>query len=139
MTTIAANLQCMAADSRCSAGSASFKTKKVERRGDALIGACGKASDCAKFFAWFGTGNSAPELTDGEFDALVLTPAGLFFYQSDCSAMPLKDKYYAIGSGWQGAMVALDKGDDPKKAVEAAIKRDIFSGGPVDVFYLKGK
>lgn len=139
MTTIAANRKVMAADSRCSAGGVWFQTKKIERKGDALIGACGKASDCSKFMEWYGSGNPVPEITEGEFEALVLTPKGLFLYQWDCSPMQLKDRHYAIGSGQQGALVALDKGDEPKQAVEAACKRDLFSGGPIDVYLLKGQ
>lgn len=139
MTTIAANRKMMAADSKCSAGGQYFLTRKIERVGDALIGCCGSAADCAKFFAWYGKNESVPEITQGEFNALVLTPRGLFLYESDCSPMEVKDKYYAIGSGAQGALVAMDKGDDPEAAVAAASKRDLFSGGPVDVLTLRGR
>ena len=41
---------------------------------------------------------------------------------------------YAIGSGYQFAISALDLGSTPTEAVEYAATRDLYTGGKVNVF-----
>jgi hypothetical protein len=50
---------------------------------------------------------------------------------------PVMDQRGAIGSGREYALAALDAGATPRKAVEAAKKRDTNTGGNVVVYYLK--
>jgi 20S proteasome alpha/beta subunit len=48
----------------------------------------------------------------------------------------MKDDYFAVGTGAIAALVAMDRGADLVEAVEAAIRRDGNSGGPIDVLTL---
>jgi ATP-dependent protease HslVU (ClpYQ) peptidase subunit len=137
MTTIACNRELMAADSICTADNESFKVRKIFRKGGAIIGGAGECADIQKFVAWHGSKDPMPDLGD-EFTAVVLTANGIFTCTKDCQMIQVLDPYYAIGSGRQGAMVAMDKGDGPRLAVAAACRRDLYSGGKIDVLKLKG-
>jgi ATP-dependent protease HslVU (ClpYQ) peptidase subunit len=138
MTTIACNREMMAGDSLGTADSESFTIRKIFRKGSTLIGAAGECSDIPKFVAWFGSKESIPDLRE-DFTAIILTAEGIFTCTKDCQMIHVLDPYYAIGSGRQGAMVAMDKGEDPRQAVASACKRDLYSGGRIDVLKLKGK
>lgn len=46
----------------------------------------------------------------------------------------MEGEIYAIGSGEEFAISALDLGKTPKEAVEYAMTRDIYTGGDVNVF-----
>jgi ATP-dependent protease HslVU (ClpYQ) peptidase subunit len=140
MTTIAANKKCMAADRKVTDGDRVFKTHKIRRIGDAIVGGAGTSSAIAKFFRWMESGkqDSPPKLDkDDELEALVLTPAGLFTYGNDFTPDEVLDPFYAIGSGAHAALAAMHMKATPKRAVEIACKVDNSTDGPVDVLMLR--
>ncbi len=140
MTTIAASRTEMAADSKCTNGNQSFKTRKLYRIGDAIVGAAGNDGGINKFLEWIRAGDpdlETPKFAkDDELEALVLTPAGLFSYGTSCAPDEVLDEFYAIGSGGNAALAAMHLGCSPSAAVEVACKVDNGSGLPVQAFAL---
>lgn len=138
MTTIAANTVEMACDSKVSVGSLSFKSFKIVRKGKALIGTAGDCGPGNQFIEWFGTRRKRPSLKKGEeFEALVLSPKGLFYYGEDFEAVQITDGVFAVGSGSASALTAMKVyGASPEDAVQAACVIDEYTEGPVQVFRL---
>ena len=140
MTTIAANRSCMAGDQKVTDDGTAFRTTKIRRIGDTIAGAAGTSNFISKFFRWLEAGDQdadPPKPTkDDELAAIVLTPAGMFRYDTACEAEQVNDPFYAVGSGKQAALAAMHLGCDPAEAVEVACKVDDATGGPVDVLSL---
>lgn len=140
MTTIACNLEQMAADSAVVMGDTRALCCKVSRIKDALVGYAGDSALGEKFLHWLRNGGDKPAMDkDAEFCALVLTKAGIHHYEYDCEATLLKNEFWAIGTGGLHALTAMNLGCSPEGAVEQAIAFDINSAGPVDVLTLKGQ
>ena len=144
MTTIVASRQHgeMAADTQVNVGDITFPSKKIFTTCNGLVGAAGSSVDCAKFIAWVEAGmdiNDRDELKDAdEFQALLLTHDGLFFFEDDWIANKIERDFHAIGTGGGPAMAAMLCGKTPKRAVEIASKIDPGTGGPVTVLVLGG-
>jgi ATP-dependent protease HslVU (ClpYQ) peptidase subunit len=144
MTTICASRLHgeMAADTQVNFGSSTFPSKKIFSTPHGLVGAAGTSIDCAKFVAWVEAGmnlNDRDELKDeDEFQALLLTHEGLFFFEGDWVACRIERDYHAIGTGGEAALAALMCGKNPRRAVEIAAKIDSGTGGPVTVLTLEG-
>lgn len=147
MTTIAADRRTMAADrkvSDCDANT-SYRTRKIWQIGNVIVGAAGDNVAIVKFVRWLEKGGRAkhPDFrepgqdSEAEFAALVLTPSGLFVYDTSCQPDEVADPFYAIGSGAQAALAAMHLGASPVKAVEIACLVDNDSGGPVDSLSLE--
>ena len=139
MTTIAANRHMMAGDQKVTDSDRSFRTRKVRRIGEAIVGAAGSGPAISKFFAWLTNGqqDDPPKMgKDDELDALVLTPGGLFCYGTDCTPEEILDEFYAVGTGAQAALAAMHLGCDPARAVTIACAVDNSTGGPVDALTL---
>lgn len=139
MTTVAANRSCMAADSKVTVNdSESYSARKIERIGDAIVGAAGHNRAINKFLRWVRRGGGRkPRMVKGdELDAIVLTPAGLFRVDCQFDWEPVKDEFLAIGSGAMAALAAMHCGLNPEGAVEIACRVDCDSAPPVDVLYL---
>ena len=67
-----------------------------------------------------------------DVDMLLLSPRGkLYISENGRDAMPITDKFVAIGTGAQGAMVAMQLGCTPAEAVRAVKKVDPSTGGRV--------
>ena len=142
MTTIAANRLMLAGDQKCTDDDKSFRTRKIRKIGDALVGAAGTGPAIGKFFRWLESGgqDDHPKFAkDDELAALVVTPDGLFVYDTSCTPEEILDEFYAVGTGAQAALAAMHLGCQPDKAVEIACKVDNNTGGPVDALHLKPK
>lgn len=138
MTTIAANLKEMAADSRTSDNETYYATEgKIQRIGSDLVGCCGNIDSIAKFLAWYETRGDLPDFEGDDFEAVALTHDGLFIYCNTCRPRKLIDPFCAMGSGGQAALAAMHTGCSPKRAVEIAIRCDKNSGPPVVVSRLR--
>jgi hypothetical protein len=146
MTTIAANLECMAADTRVSIdGSAHYHTTKLFRVGDSIFGTAGDGMMCLVMIDWL-RGKDRKRSTlyanwteHTERSAcwlLELNPKGLFVWDGWGIPEPLIDKRYAIGSGQVAALRGMDLGQSPEDAVKAAPDYDQYSGAPVQVEWL---
>ena len=140
MTTIAANRKEMAGDSRCTDGDTSFRTRKLWRFGDVIVGAAGNNAGIAKFRDWIKEGDPDMEPPkfgkDDELQALVLTPAGIFSYGKDCMPDEILDDFYAVGTGAHAALAAMHLGCSPTDAVAVACKVDNGTGEPVQTMRL---
>lgn len=145
MTTIAANLEMMAADSRVVIDETSYLSPKLVKLPDAIIGAAGDAEACHMFFEWWPKRDedkfSLPKGLDVE--ALVLTKDGLYRYGEFGRADKIRDGIMAIGTGSAIAMASMDTmlklglAPDPRIAVEVACKRNPGSSLPVDYFVIE--
>lgn len=144
MTTIAANLECMAADQRLTSGDAPCRTHKIRRIGESLYGGCGDWSLVLVFLEWFDKPKRdamrlyrmIPEDSRHEFEILELSPKGLARWDGWGMRTPILDKFYAIGSGGLSAMQAMKRDLTPGDAISETFSLDESSGGSVDVEYL---
>ncbi len=144
MTTIVANLECMAADQRLTSGNAPARTRKIIRIGDSLYGGAGNWSLVLVFLDWIKTPKKdlirlyrlIPEDSRHEFEVLELSPTGLAIWDGWGVRIPLLDKFYGIGSGGMSAMQGVKRGLSPEEAVSETFSLDESSGGSVEVEYL---
>lgn len=149
MTTIIATRNKILSDGKVTVGSRvdTLNFKKVRKIGDYLVGGAGRLSSILTFFSWFEQNlqcqaaqetipglmiQSDPDKEDEEFVALVVHPDGKIYMHegnNPTRAYPLTEDYYAVGSGADFALAALDAGATPEEAMEVAKLRDAFSGG----------
>ncbi|MER9176345.1 peptidase S14 [Mesorhizobium sp. M0955] len=144
MTTIAYKDGILAADSRAYSGDKmpmGFKTKIHRLKGGYLVGASSR--DVGKtdaFIDWCRNhvnkgrhpGNQG-NAVDIEVQAILVDPEGqvYYWYQLRCFSGPLKDEFFAIGSGDQFAYGAMKAGASAEEAVRIATECDPWSGGPI--------
>lgn len=135
----------MAADRKVTNGETSFSAVKIRRIGAAIVGCAGTNTAIAKFVRWIEAGGDTgrgkpdeiPKFKDEDLEAIVLTPAGIFIYDTGCEPDELKDPFCAIGSGKQAALAAFRcYKATPRRAVEVACAVDDSTRGPVDVLNL---
>jgi ATP-dependent protease HslVU (ClpYQ) peptidase subunit len=136
VTTILASMKhrVMVADSRCSGGGSHFRTQKIFRVGDKLIGCCGTTMHAKKFIEWMMHGTPVSFVYDKEdqtFQALVMDGGFLLYYDNELVPITVDEPFFAIGSGSAYAIGAMDAGASPQRAVELAILRDECSGPPI--------
>ena len=144
MTTIAANLECVAADQRMTSGNAPARITKIRRIGDSIFAGAGNVSVTVVFLDWLAAPKTdrfrlyrlIPEDYRHEFEVLELSPSGLALWDGWGARVPLLDKFYAIGSGGQSAMQAMKRGLNPHDAISETFTLDECSGGTVEVEYL---
>lgn len=149
MTTIIATRNKILSDGKVTVGNRidSLTCRKVRKIDGYLVGGAGRLSSILTFFAWFEQYlkcqeaqetlpglviQSDPEREDEEFVALVVHPDGKIFIHegnNPTRAYPLDEEYYAVGSGADFALSALDAGVTPEHAMEVAKARDALSGG----------
>lgn len=145
MTTVAANLSCMAADLKVTDGDCSYLANKLWVIHGCLVGVAGRAQDTNVFLEWFMAGrkkNERPIINqeqENTFEALVLNHQGLFIFW-DCG-MPDKidtchRPYYAIGTGKPIALAMMRRGHSPREAVQMASEIDNGTGATVRSIYL---
>lgn len=136
MTTIVANLECMAADQRMTDSGPLAHVTKIRRVGDALYGFSGAVSPALVFFKWFEGRRDIPRLhkmlsedSRYEFSILELSADGLALWDGWGVRIPLLDDVFAIGSGASAAIAAIeDHGMTPEQAVRVSVRRDECSG-----------
>ena len=146
MTTVAANLECMAADTRVSVeGSAHYNATKLFRVGDSIFGTAGDGMMCLVMVEWLGTkkrdrkelyANWTEHTERGACWILELNPRGLFLWDGWGVPESLLMSRYAIGSGQVAALKGMDKGESPEDAVKSAPDYDQYSGAPIQVEWL---
>jgi 20S proteasome alpha/beta subunit len=144
MTTIAANLECLAADQRMTSGNAPARITKIRRIGESIYAGAGNVSVTRVFLDWLAAAKQdpirlyrlIPEDYRHEFEVLEVSPAGLALWDGWGVRVPLLDKFYAIGSGGQSAMQAMKRGLNPHDAISETFTLDECSGGTVEIEYL---
>lgn len=140
MTTVAANLDMIAADSNVSDGTEDFRVKtKIYQVKGGLAGYCGHVHVGLKLIEWLqNPRKKKPEFTETDSaSVLILDAEGLAYMDTSMRIMRLRDTEYAIGTGAQAARAAMLCGRDPKRAVEIACKIDPSSRTPINFATLK--
>lgn len=142
MTTIAYRNGLMAADSRAYGGDrcpVGFK-RKIRRLDDGTLIGCSSNTpgQPEAVLDWYEKGadiESAPKFPENKFRLLVVKPHGAAYLGEDSFflAGPLHGDFFAVGSGQEFAIGAMEAGADARRAVEIAIKCDPWSGGEITV------
>ena len=148
MTTIAWDGKAMAADRQAATGNTPHvshggKIKRITFNGvDALIGRCGTIASAMQVVDWLAAGaNPAnkPEISSAEddsFSLLLATAKGVYYFATGTIPVFIGRRPWAIGSGGDYALGAMEAGADARKAVQIACKLDINSGMGIDVLTL---
>ncbi len=141
MTTIAANREGMASDSMMSDDKAAVSSSvpKFWRIKGWLIGGAGSYGGIIEITNELKTNKTPPDETLREIaikvkdvDLLLLSPGGKLYLSEDGSSpLPISDGFAAIGTGAQGALVAMHLGTSPADAVRAVKKVDPSTGGRI--------
>jgi len=145
MTTIAYSHGVLAFDELVTTGTARFaKVKKSRAMNGFLVGCAGETRMCMAFMDWLEahlersqTLLSMPkDMLLGEddypFSALVINRDGrVFSYDGFGHPYEVEGPFFAIGSGRDYAVGAMDMGATAKEAVSVAIKWDVMTGGEV--------
>lgn len=119
--------------------------KKVTRATDGTIaGAAGLASSVGSFLSWVEKGRrprNKPDLTgDEDFAGITVMKDGeVVFYDAPMTPMRVTDEFFALGSGADVAIGAMEFGADPVDAVRVAIRRKFGCRGPIQAVRLDGK
>lgn len=139
MTTIVANLECMAADQRATDDGPPFcHTKKIHRIGDSLFGLAGDVMAGLAVVEWLkGKKRIRSQLYKAfgddvqwryEMVLIELAPDGLALWNAWGTRMQILDQAYAIGTGAAVALDAVETGTSPEDAIRRAMRRDQFFG-----------
>lgn len=135
MTTIAYKDGVLAADSQETNGKMvdNFHCKKIFRlKNGGIIGTSGSSSAgwqliaCLEDYA-----GGTPPLNRVKCNALFLFKKKVWYYEPYHWYDITKDGHYAIGTGRDFAIAAMDAGASAEEAVQIAANRDIYTGGRV--------
>jgi 20S proteasome alpha/beta subunit len=142
VTTIVYKDGVLASDSQMTEDSRKYNCTKLYRVDDAIVGLAGSQAGLV-FLRWFRGGMDRKKKPlfnkDDDFAAIVVDKDGVVVYDRYCEPEPVVEPYHAIGSGAPAAFAALDMGATAEEAVAAAAKRDIYTGGPIQVMRLEEK
>ena len=140
MTVIAADLEMMAADRRQVGDVIATVDKILLTPRGTVVGAAGDWDACLAFLDWAGRGFPAqarPTPSDADFDALELAHDGLWLWTKGLLRYRLGNtQFFAIGSGAQGAMVAMYQSASPDVAVQVVSLFDESCGNGVQAIAL---
>lgn len=131
----------MAGDRRI-VGDVISSVRKVFQAGKAVLGCAGDEEAILLFEEWARNGmnpRKRPDLGDGDFEAMILAPDGLWLLGKSLRPYRILDDYHAIGSGAMAAKAVLHLGHKPAIAVQVASHFDEHTGSEVDVIELPKK
>lgn len=134
----------MAADGLITGGSIrdGFLTKIRKRKDGALAGAAGNGALAQAYLDWFANpspkkGKPPPLCVDNETATIFMVePNGQIVMIRHYGPMRVNAPYYAMGSGEEIALGAMEFGATAEQAVEVAGKLDVNTGPLHTVFYL---
>jgi len=149
VTTIAVDLRSMtiAADTQnTDRANVAYRCAKIERLSDGryFLGS-GHLLTIGKVRRWAEKGFAEEHRPDFEemfgkrcedfgFSCVVIGFDGrATLVDDEMEPQPLRDAYFAIGSGGAFAIGAMDVGASAEEAVRAACKRDLYTSEPIDV------
>jgi ATP-dependent protease HslVU (ClpYQ) peptidase subunit len=127
----------MAADSLVTSnggGGVPFRVEKVTRIGGSLFGFAGSLAAGLRFVEWIKAGKpeeSRDSTLDEGTEIVELDKTGIYLWDSSMIRIAACVEHYAIGSGCQYAMAALELGHTPDEAVTLAAKFDASTGGTI--------
>ncbi|AUR89199.1 nucleophile aminohydrolase [Vibrio phage 1.121.O._10N.286.46.C4] len=149
MTTIVYRDGVMMGDGQATRGEFidNYNEVKVFKIDNILVGFSGSYHQMNTFLPWFRKNQEIsrakeewPDLDipsydceeEGNFHAMAVYPDGsIFEFASTKKVLPVKESYFAVGSGMYYAISAMDAGATAEKAIEIAIYRDLYTGGKV--------
>lgn len=110
---------------------------KIERWQEEILGAAGDFAASMRFLEWYKAGSKGrkPKVSK-DFRLLKLTKEGLHLIDHDLVWVKIDAPLYAIGSGAQFAVGAMEMGATPTKAIEIAMKHDSYTGGSITTLEL---
>lgn len=127
----------MAADTLCLEGSARFYSLKIVEHHGYLLGAAGEPPPVAGLIRWYFQALGKPirpKVEGGEFSLLVVTPKRrIQMWDNRGSFEPIRHRFWAIGSGAEACLGAMQVGASAAQAVASAIKWANGCGGRVTV------
>lgn len=145
MTTIVANLEGMAADTRVTGVGSFYPAQKIFRIGGSLVGTSGHGDACLVFVEWFKKQRRKPhelhamlggdiniEMRD-EIRILELNKDGIFHWTGWGFGEKVLLPAYAVGSGGMPALEALRCGKSLEDAVRQAGGHDEYTGCGIQV------
>jgi hypothetical protein len=140
VTVIAYRDGVMVADTEMSIGNVKSRCVKIAKKNGHLIGMCGtECPPLATFVTAFGKKDEEARklVKDFKFTALVVTPKGeMQLWDPSMTFETLLTPFYAIGSGGEVAMGAMEMGASSRKAVLVAIKWAPGVSGPMTTLRL---
>lgn len=127
MTAIAYRNGVMAADTACNIAGILIHVPKVMKVRGHLIGVCGNNTPPDEYLLkWFfatAAGENKTPIPTFEFDAMVVTPkAKIQVWDQRGVYEPISAPFFAVGSGSDFCMGAMEMGATAVQAVRAAIK-----------------
>lgn len=136
----------IAADRRSNEGnSKNGEATKIFKINGHLVGFSGRADTSALLRYWFENGAKPEEWPDPYEDdpdcsMIVVTPDGkVMYYERFPIPIIMENEYFALGSGRDYALAALELGCSPERAVEVACSLDLYSGNGIDTLCLDAK
>jgi hypothetical protein len=145
MTTIVANLECMAADQRMTSEGPIGRVQKLHRIGDCIYGIAGDVMMGLAVLEWMKSPKrdrtKLYKMIDeveprSHISILELSPAGLAIWDGWGMRLALRDTFFGVGTGAPSAMQAIKRGLSPEDAVRETFSLDECSGGEVEVEWL---
>lgn len=142
MTTVAYHREHGLASDTLMTGDFKSYFKKLHRcTGGLLVGFSGDPVAAMKFVDWINDGkpeDAKPVFAESDnegdgFHAIVLYPDGKAEWWSEgMRGLPIAEVFYAIGTGAQGALVAMHLGKTPAQALRVVMKVDPDTGMGVE-------
>ena len=123
----------MASDSRGTlASNIPYHCEKLYRIRGRLVGVCGEDKGTLAYVEFFTKGGKPDDWEFSDASALVLCPKrGILHYDASGRPDPVKESFFAIGSGAQVALGAMEHGATAAEAVAAACRWNTECGLPV--------
>lgn len=140
MTTIAYKAGVLAGDTRVTSGKNQINpghaTKVFQLPDGSLLGVAGDVVDCQQLIDALMDQRAIPRLKRCEA-ILVMTDGSIHSFEGSNSSAVEGTDYWACGSGWIPACVAMRCGKSAEEAVKIAMEFDASSGGEVRTVQLE--
>lgn len=138
MTTVAWDGKTLAADSQATMGSLRCTVVKIARsRTGFLAAGAGEINSIVPWLRWVERGLKPDEQPDSLHDkshVIIVDPKGrAYTFEGSTTRLPLRAKFWALGSGMELALGAMAMGADARTAVKVAAKFDVYTGGRIVV------
>jgi ATP-dependent protease HslVU (ClpYQ) peptidase subunit len=103
--------------------------------GPVLLGVCGNYGHALRVKEWIeggGLDDAKPSIPDGELGiSIVVIEGHAFTLETGLVHAPIRQPFFAIGSGAPYALAAMHCGKTAREAAEIACEYDIYSSCPI--------
>lgn len=108
--------------------------QKLRSGPSTAFGAAGVWEQVLKFYSALEQNTELP--TDCDVEVLEIRQDGLYLYNGSLICYPIKEKFWAIGTGAGYAIAAMYLGKDPAEAIKIASLFDPGTGGEIQTMEL---